>query len=89
MTVQLSKEASVEEINAAFKKHAEGDLKGILGYAEDELVSIDYQGDNRSSIFDPYLTYAIGDLVKVISWYDNEWGYSSRVADLAEYVASK
>lgn len=89
LTVQLSKEASVEEINAAFKKHAEGDLKGILGYAEDELVSIDYQGDNRSSIFDPYLTYTVGDLVKVISWYDNEWGYSSRVADLAEYIASK
>ncbi|MFM1538661.1 type I glyceraldehyde-3-phosphate dehydrogenase [Helcococcus bovis] len=89
LTVQLSKEASVEEINAAFKKHAEGDLKGILGYAEDELVSIDYQGDNRSSIFDPYLTYAIGDLVKVISWYDNEWGYSNRVADLAQLMATK
>lgn len=89
LTVQLSKEVSVEEVNAAFKKRAEGDLKGILGYAEDELVSIDYQGDSRSSIFDPFLTYAIGDLVKVVSWYDNEWGYSNRVVDLAQLIATK
>lgn len=89
LTVQLSKEASVEEINAAFKKHAEGDLKGILGYAEDELVSIDYQGDSHSAIFDPFLTYTIGDLAKVIAWYDNEWGYSTRLVDLAQFVASK
>lgn len=89
LTVQLSREASVEEINAAVKKYAEGELKGILGYAEDELVSRDFQGDERSSIFDPYLTYVIGDLVKVISWYDNEWGYSRRVVDLAQLMASK
>lgn len=89
LTVQLSREASVEEINAAMKKASEGELKGILGYAEDELVSIDYQGDERSSIFDPYLTYTIGDLAKVISWYDNEWGYSNRVVDLAQLIASK
>lgn len=89
LTVQLSKEASKEEINAAFKKRAEGDMKGILGYAEDGLVSIDFQGDSRSSIFDPYLTYTMGDLVKVVSWYDNEWGYSTRVVDLAQLIASK
>lgn len=89
LTVQLSKQASVEEINAAMKKYSEGELKGILGYAEDELVSIDFQGDTRSSIFDPYLTYVIGDLAKVISWYDNEWGYSNRVVDLAQLIATK
>lgn len=89
LTVQLSKEVSAEEINEVMKKHAEGDLKGILGYAEAELVSIDYQGDTRSSIFDPYLTYTIGDLAKVVSWYDNEWGYSNRVVDLAQLIATK
>ncbi|WP_282926091.1 type I glyceraldehyde-3-phosphate dehydrogenase [Helcococcus kunzii] len=88
LTVQLSKEVSAEEINEAMKKHAEGDLKDILGYAEAELVSIDYQGDTRSSIFDPYLTYTIGDLAKVVSWYDNEWGYSNRVVDLAQLIAT-
>lgn len=89
LTVQLGKEASVEEINAAFKKASEGELNGVLGYAEDELVSIDYQGDSRSSIFDPFLTYTIGDLAKVVSWYDNEWGYSNRVVDLAQLIATK
>lgn len=89
LTVQLSKEVSKDEINEVFKKRAESDMKGILGYAEDELVSIDFQGDTRSSIFDPYLTYTMGDLVKVVSWYDNEWGYSTRVVDLAQIVASK
>ena len=89
LTVQLSREASVEEINAAFKKYSEGELKGILGYEEDELVSIDFVGDERSSIFDPHLTYTIGDLAKVVAWYDNEWGYSTRVVDLAQLIASK
>lgn len=89
LTVQLSKEVTAEEINAVMKKRAEGDLKDILGYAEAELVSIDYQGDTRSSIFDPYLTYTIGDLAKVVSWYDNEWGYSNRVVDLAQLIATK
>lgn len=89
LTVQLSKEVSAEEINEAMKKRSEGDLNGILGYAEAELVSIDYQGDTRSSIFDPYLTYTIGDLAKVVSWYDNEWGYSNRVVDLAQLIATK
>lgn len=89
LTVQLSREASVEEINAAFKKYSEGELKGILGYEEDKLVSIDFVGDERSSIFDPHLTYTIGDLAKVVAWYDNEWGYSTRVVDLAQLIASK
>lgn len=89
LTVELSKEASVEEINAAMKKYSEGELKGILGYSEDELVSIDFQGDSRSSIFDPHLTLTLGNLAKVVSWYDNEWGYSNRVVDLAQLIASK
>ncbi|NLW51893.1 MAG: type I glyceraldehyde-3-phosphate dehydrogenase [Tissierellia bacterium] len=89
LTVELEKEASVEEINAAVKKASENELKGILGYSEDPLVSIDFQEDSRSSIFDPELTLTLGNLAKVVSWYDNEWGYSSRVVDLAKYVATK
>lgn len=89
LTVELEKEVSVEEINAAVKKYSEGELKGILGYEEQPLVSIDFQGDNRSSIFDPALTLTMGNMAKVVSWYDNEWGYSNRVVDLAKYVASK
>lgn len=89
LTVELEKEASVEEINAAVKKASENELKGILGYSEDPLVSIDFQEDSRSSIFDPALTLTLGNLAKVVSWYDNEWGYSSRVVDLAKFVATK
>lgn len=89
LTVELEREASVEEINQAVKKYSEGELKGILGYEEDPLVSIDFQGDVRSSIFDPALTLTMGNLAKVVSWYDNEWGYSNRVVDLAKLVATK
>ncbi|MFW6145556.1 MAG: type I glyceraldehyde-3-phosphate dehydrogenase [bacterium] len=80
----LKKEVTVEEVNKAMKKHAEGDMKGILGYTEDPIVSADIIGDSRSSIFDADSTMVIGKTVKVISWYDNEWGYSTRVVDLLE-----
>lgn len=86
----LGKDASVEEVNAAFKKASETDMKGILGYSEEPLVSIDYRGDERSSIVDGLSTMKIGErMVKVISWYDNEWGYSQRLADLTKYVADR
>lgn len=86
----LCKDASVEEINAAFKTAAEGEMKGILGFSEEPLVSIDYRGDERSSIVDGLSTLKMGDkLVKVVSWYDNEAGYSNRYADLAKFVADK
>ena len=90
LTVNLKKSVTAEEVNAALKAAAEGALKGILGYSEEPLVSLDYKGDNRSSIVDAEMTKVMGDkLVKVISWYDNEWGYSCRVSDLAAIVASK
>ncbi|MBU5486041.1 type I glyceraldehyde-3-phosphate dehydrogenase [Clostridium sp. MSJ-11] len=86
----LDKEATIEEINAAFKKASETDMKGILGYSEEPLVSIDYRGDERSSIVDGLSTMSIGKkMVKVIAWYDNEWGYSQRLADLTKYVADR
>lgn len=89
LTVELSKEASKEEINVAMKKAAEGDMKGILDYEEDPLVSIDFQGSPYSSIFDPEQTMVIGNMAKVVSWYDNEWGYSKRVVDLAKMIADR
>jgi glyceraldehyde 3-phosphate dehydrogenase len=81
-TVLLKKEASKSEINAAFKKAAETHMKGILEYTETPLVSVDIIHNPHSSIFDAELTMVTGNLVKVISWYDNEWGYSNRVVDL-------
>jgi len=82
-TALLSKEASVGAINAAMKEASEGSLKGILEYNEDPLVSTDIKQNPHSSIFSPMDTVAIGgDFVKVVSWYDNEWGYSNRIADL-------
>ena len=90
LVVTLKKEATAEEVNAAFKKASEGELKDILGYSEEPLVSMDYKGDDRSSIVDAELTKSMGpNFVKVISWYDNEWGYSCRVGDLAIIVGSK
>lgn len=82
LTVLLSKSATAEEINASMKAAAEGPMKGILEYSTDPLVSIDIVGNPHSCIFDSLLTTARGNLVKVVSWYDNEWGYSSRLADL-------
>ncbi len=87
--VVLGKKASVEEINAAMKKAAEGSLKGILAYADEPTVSVDYNEDPHSSIFDSTNTYVIDDLVKVLAWYDNEWGFSNRMVDLSLYVGSK
>ena len=90
LTVELEREATAEEINAAFKKAAEGPLKGILVYEEDPLVSIDFKGNPASSIFDPALTMVIeGSMAKVFSWYDNEWGYSVRTADLCSLLAKE
>ena len=86
---EVEKPATAEEINAAFKKAAEGKMKGILGYSEEPLVSIDYRKDSRSSIIDGLSTMVIDNMIKVISWYDNEWGYSCRVVDLAKYIANK
>lgn len=89
LTVELEREVTKEEINSAMKKAAEGDMKGVLAYTEDPIVSIDIVGNSASSIFDSGLTMVLGEksnLVKVVSWYDNEWGYSNRVADLAGIV---
>ena len=89
LTLTASRPVTVAEINAAYKAAAEGPLKGILSYTEDEIVSSDIQGDPHSSIFDAGLTKVIGDQVKVASWYDNEWGYSNRLVDITEYVADR
>jgi glyceraldehyde 3-phosphate dehydrogenase len=89
LTLEASKPVTVAEINAAYKAAAEGPLKGILKYTEDEIVSSDIQGDPHSSIFDAGLTKVIGTQVKVASWYDNEWGYSNRLVDITEYVADR
>ncbi len=90
MVVLLEKPTSVEEINAAMKAASEGPMKGILGYSEEPLVSMDYKGDDRSSIFDALSTMAIGDnFFKVLAWYDNEWAFSVRMADLAKFMAEK
>jgi glyceraldehyde 3-phosphate dehydrogenase len=87
----VEKKTTAEEVNAVLKKASEsGPLKGYLGYEENELVSADFKGDSRSSIVDAPMTRVVaGNCVKVISWYDNEWGYSSRVRDLINYMASK
>ncbi len=89
LTFEASRETTVEEICAAVKKAAEGPLKGVLAYTEDPIVSSDIVTDPHSSIFDATETKVIGKLVKVLSWYDNEWGYSNRLVDLTSLVASK
>ena len=86
----LSREVTVEQVNQAFQKAAKGSLKGIIEYCEEELVSMDFKGNPASAIFDAPSTIVIaGNMVKVIAWYDNEWGYSCRLADLTAYIASK
>lgn len=88
LVAELEKEVDVEQVNEALKKEAEGKLKGILNYSEEPLVSIDYNGDPHSSTVDALSTMVLeGNMVKVVAWYDNEWGYSNRVVDLAEYIA--
>lgn len=90
LTAELAKPASAEEINAAFKAAAEaGPMKGFLGYSEQPLVSIDYKGSPYSSIVDALSTTVIDNMVKVVAWYDNEWGYACRVVDLIEMMAAK
>ena len=88
LVVEVEKPASKEEINEAFKKAAAGPLKGILEYSEEPLVSIDFKGNPHSSILDAPLTAVHGTMVKVLAWYDNEWGYSVRVIDLIKKVAA-
>ncbi len=89
LTFVAEKPVTGETVNAALKKAADGALKGILGYETAELVSSDFKGDARSSIVDSPLTKVVGSSVKVISWYDNEWGYSNRVRDLVLFLAEK
>ena len=84
LVVNLKREVTIEEINAAMKKAAEGPMKGILEYTEDPIVSVDIIHNPHSSIFDAQSTMVIGKTAKVLSWYDNEWGYSNRVVDLIE-----
>lgn len=86
----LNRKASTEEINDAFRKAAEGELKGIIEYCNEPLVSTDFKGNPASAIFDALSTIVIdGNMVKVLAWYDNEWGYSCRLADLAAYITAK
>ncbi|WP_210365304.1 type I glyceraldehyde-3-phosphate dehydrogenase [Bacillus sp. REN3] len=90
LVAELEKDVTVEEINTALKQAAEGDLKGILGYSEEPLVSGDYNGNTNSSTIDALSTMVMeGNMVKVISWYDNETGYSNRVVDLIDFIAKK
>lgn len=89
LTATLSREASVEEVNAVFRAAADGPLKGVLRYSEEPIVSTDIVTDPASAIYDAPLTYAIGNQVKVVAWYDNEWGYSNRIADCVTLVGSK
>jgi glyceraldehyde 3-phosphate dehydrogenase len=90
LVAELKANVTVEEVNAALQEAANGPLKGILNYSEEPLVSSDYNGDPASSTIDSLSTMVIGDnMVKVVSWYDNEWGYSNRVVDLCDYIAKK
>ncbi|MFN2145000.1 MAG: type I glyceraldehyde-3-phosphate dehydrogenase, partial [Anaerolineales bacterium] len=88
LTLELSRDVTAEEVNAALKAASENELAGIMGYTEEELVLQDFVGDPRSSIVDSKLTKVIGgNMVKVLAWYDNEWGYANRTADLAAKLA--
>lgn len=88
-TAILAKEATPSDINAAMKEYADGPMKGILQYSDEELVSSDLIGNTHSSIFSAVDTIGLGSMVKVIAWYDNEWGYASRIADLSRFLADK
>ena len=88
LTCRLEKPATYEEIKAAVKKASENELKGILDYTEDDVVSSDFLGDPHTSIFDAKAGIALNDnFVKLVSWYDNEWGYSNKVVDLISYIS--
>lgn len=89
LTVRLKKAATIEQINAVMKTYASGELKGILAYTEDAVVSSDFLGNAHTSIYDATATIALNDrFVKLVAWYDNEWGYSNKVLDLVHYMAS-
>ena len=88
-TALLNREVTKDEVNAAFKKASAGDLKGIMDYTEEPLVSMDLKGDEHSTIVSAMDTVVLGNMIKVVSWYDNEWGYSCRIADLVAYVAER
>ena len=89
LTVELEQPATAEALNNAFRAAESGPMKGILGLTDEPLVSMDFKGDSRSTIVDGRSTMIIGDLAKIIAWYDNEWGYSCRIADLTAYVAER
>ncbi len=89
LVVNVEKATTENEVNNKMKEYAEGELKGILKYEEDPLVSTDFIGNPFSSTFDPGMTKVIGNNIKILSWYDNEWGYSCRIADLVKYLADK
>ena len=90
LTVVTSKNTTIQEVNAAYQRAAEGPLKGILDYADSPTVSVDYNGDPHSAIFDSTSTFVMeNNLVKVLSWYDNEWGFSNRMVDVAKFVAAQ
>ncbi|WP_124728348.1 type I glyceraldehyde-3-phosphate dehydrogenase [Staphylospora marina] len=90
LVAELEKEVTVEEVNQVLKQAAEGPLKGILAYTDEPLVSVDFNGDTHSSTVDALSTMVMeGNMVKVVAWYDNEWGYSNRVVDLADYLVRK
>ena len=89
LTIELKTAATKEEINAAIKAAADGPLKGILQYTEDPIVSSDIVTDPSSCIFDAGITVAMGETVKVVGWYDNEWGYSNRLVDLTLFTGAK
>ncbi len=90
LTAEVERATTTDELRSVFKEAAEGKLKGILGYSEEALVSVDFKGDPRSSIVDAEYTQVIqGNMVKVVSWYDNEWGYTERLVELAKYVGER
>src|SRR5947208_12675422 len=88
-TATLKRDVTKDEVNAAFKKASEGDLKGIMDYTQEPLVSMDFKGDSHSTIVSAADTIVLGNMVKIVSWYDNEWGYACRLADITAFVASK
>jgi glyceraldehyde 3-phosphate dehydrogenase len=90
LTVELNKDATYEEICAAMKKASEGSMKGVLGYTDEKVVSTDFRGESCTSIFDAEAGMSLdGSFVKVVSWYDNEWGYSSKILEMVRVAAAK
>lgn len=90
LTVELNKDATYEEICAAMKSASQGAMKGVLGYTDEKVVSTDFRGDSCTSIFDAEAGMSLdGSFVKVVSWYDNEWGYSSKILEMVRVVAGK